>query len=231
MDYAKLKKDTFEKVREHLKDDADKPGAVLYNGWSTLCKGDLYIMGFNPGGDEKEPTVIQTLNDRPDDYCDYNDGDWGNGKGNAPHQQRVKRLLEKLRNEDKEAICSVFAANAIFIRSTKASDLPDPQDLWKKHWPIHQYFLAIVRPKVIICLGNGDRLSSFSLLRAVNEISRKYSFCDEQSKSFRGGKYFAARFLLADNESHECTVVGIPHPSRFDFPKNLVEFLKKKLSA
>jgi hypothetical protein len=154
-------------VRQHLGDDSNKSGGVLYNGWDTLRPSNgLYTMGFNPGGDPDriEPSVVKSLEELKDNHCSYEDECWGKSClkncrnqdhfGNSPHQKRVKDLAEILGYD----IRKVFAANGIFIRSKQQSDLQDDSwELFKRCWPVHELFLSIVQPKIILCLGNGER--------------------------------------------------------------------------
>lgn len=156
-------------VRSHLGELAHNSGEVLYNGWDTLREGPVYLMGFNPGGmPELIPTsILDSLKNMSDGHCSYEDDVWewrgiDLPAGQHPHQKRVKVLAELLNLN----IRSVFAANAIFQRSGEANTLRGALGLWEKCWPVHRLFLKIVKPKIIICLGNGRR-SSFSLLSSM----------------------------------------------------------------
>lgn len=161
-------------IKQHLGKDAEKSGAVLYNGWSTLrLSHGLYIMGFNPGGnpDTIKKSIIETLEEIREDYCSYKDECWhkscredcrdANHCGKSRHQTRVTELAKILGCN----IRDVFAANAIFIRSNNQDSLAEKLSLFENCWPIHQMFLSIVQPRTILCLGNGEGSSAFSLLR------------------------------------------------------------------
>ncbi len=218
-------------VEKHLGEDAKRSGSVLYNGWSTLHRGKVYLMGFNPGGDPATipQTVIQTLREMKDEYCSYTDEEWSGEKrkysnGGHPHQRRVKTLVEVMGCD----IGHVFAANAIFVRSKEQDVLRDAAGLWNKCWPVHQTFLSIVQPRIILCLGNGNAKSSFTLLRSKCDPLPEVKFCGA-SRSFRDGKYFSGKAKIDKNgtlPALEYTVVGVPHPSRFKISKTLENFLR-----
>jgi hypothetical protein len=203
-------------VIRRLGDDAKRPGSVLYNGWNTLCPNrGLYIMGFNPGGnpDQINRSVKDSLHDHKlmGDFSSYQDQCWYNKCqedckkeghcGHKLHQKRVRSLAKILGCDN---IRDVFAANAIFIRSEKQNDLDEQKRLFDNCWPIHQMFLSIVQPATILCLGNGEESSSFSLLR------QKLA----PSKMHQGPvKAFMGEILLPDRSSIRSRVIGVRHPS------------------
>ncbi len=41
-----LRKELISAVKAHLGEDANRSGAVLYNGWSTLRRGKVYVIGL-----------------------------------------------------------------------------------------------------------------------------------------------------------------------------------------
>ena len=217
-------------VEKHLGEHAKRSGAVLYNGWSTLRRGNVYLMGFNPGGDPATipQTVIQSLREMKDEYCSYTDEEWSgenrkySNRGH-PHQRRVQTLVEVMGCD----IRHVFAANAIFVRSRSKDDLADAIRLWHKCWSVHQLLLSIVQPAVVLCLGNNDRRSAFKLLHAQFDPTPDVKFC-ATDRSYVHGKYFSGTVNLGEKATVpvlECTVVGVPHPTWFPVSKALQDFL------
>ena len=213
-------------IRQHLGRDAEKPGAVLYNGWDTLCSNNgLYIMGFNPGGSpDNSKTVIDDLKQLEDDYCSYEAECWycsthcrnNEHFGKKPHQKRVKELARILGYDVRQS----FAANAIFVRSKKQDDLKASLELFEKCWKIHQIFLSIVQPKIVLCLGNGERSSAFALLKAkfkANEITSG------------NVKEFIGNIPMADGTVLEGRIIGVRHPSRFNSVKDLEIYQQKTM--
>ena len=214
-------------VRQHLGDDSNKSGDVLYNGWDTLRPSNgLYIMGFNPGGDptQIETSVVESLEKLNDNHCSYKDECWRKSCpdcqnkehfGQSRHQSRVKQLAQVLGcNNIREA----FAANAIFIRGNPQESL----EIFKKCWPIHELFLSIVKPKVILCLGNGEVMSSFALLR------EKLALKPDQIRSHGQVKVFSSAIAVSGGETINSHVIGVRHPSYpwFDPVKDLNLYLQ-----
>lgn len=214
-------------VKQHLGEDAQKPGAVLYNGWDTLRPSNdgLYIMGFNPGGDS-ETSVIKSLEELNDKYCSYEDECWGckidcqqrDHYGKHRHQRNVRELAMILGR----SVRCVFSANAIFIRSKTQGDLKECPKLFEKCWPIHKRFLSIVKPRIILCLGNKEDLSAFALLREMLAI--------EPNQVRRCGhvKAFSSAIAVSDRETINSHVIGVRHPSQPWF--NPVEELRLYLT-
>ncbi len=154
-------------IKDELGEYANDSGAVLYSGSSTLVQGQFYIIGLNPAGDPNhiKTTVFEQvqniLNEKPD-YNSYCDEEWGTYKrGESLHQQRVQSLAKVLDMN----IRNIFAANIIFIRSTKTATIKDYDELRRRCWKVHEYFLSVVQPKVILCLGCDENKSAFSELK------------------------------------------------------------------
>lgn len=220
-------------VRKHLGDNSNKSGAVLYNGRGTLCKSNegLYIMGFNPGGDPDkiETSVVKSLEDLKENHCAYEDECWKKNCpkdcqnkehfGIKPHQKKVKLLAEILGYD----IRNVFAVNAIFIRSKSQGNPQESLEIFKKCWPIHELFLSIVKPKVILCLGNGEVMSSFALLR------EKLALKPDQIRSHGQVKVFSSAIAVFGGETINSHVIGVRHPSYpwFDPVKDLKLYLQR----
>lgn len=207
-------------------------GGVLLSGVDTLRPGSAYIMGLNPGGNPAAPgyerSIFESIHDRSNFSC-YTDECWQpkcagpedqcqhlNGRKVKPeflvkHQRNAIAIAAALGLD----IAKFFSANAVFARSTRLATLKeqtghDLQEWWSACWKVHQEFLAVVRPKLIISLGYGTNSSAFGLLwreatqpayRRVGELSR------------RGGWAFDAEFPLSNGSKLTTTVIGVPHPS------------------
>jgi RimJ/RimL family protein N-acetyltransferase len=238
MSVCELRKLVYRTVLENLGDEyADLSGAVLYNGWSSLRPGPLYLMGLNPGGDPAKitQTVRQSIEALQENHCAYTDECWipehRGCRGKSTHQRRVLELIRKFDPHLRRYPERVFATNAIFLRSTNTQELKKMKldDLWGKCWPVHQLFLSIVRPKLILCLGNGNGLSPFSLLR--ERFSEKSEVCCPSG--FRHGKSFFGRVQVNHREGLDCRkwldcmVVGVPHPSHYESTNGLKNCLRE----
>jgi hypothetical protein len=207
------------------------PGRVLYCGLSAFRDGQLYVMGLNPGGDpSSHDSILDDLQGtRPDDYSAYLCEVWPRyAAGRAPHQRRVAEVCGLLGHEDMRR---VFSTNAIFAGTKRAADITTLDALYglsAKCWPVQKWFLSIVRPRTIVCLGNGA-LSSFGLLAGWLKMSRDAIASCGPSRSFRDGKWFDAQIHLEGVvPSSKVRVIGIPHPSRFGLSQALCRFLVRE---
>jgi hypothetical protein len=213
----RLRAETLERMQD-AGINLEASGAVLYSGWSTLRAGSLYIMGLNPGGgasDHRSHTIRKSIIERGWHYSAYVNECWGTSSvGKSIHQRRVQSLCCHSWHQPSQ----VFAANAIFYRSSDSTTLN--YSMWRNCWIIHQWFLSIVRPKVVFCLGNGQVWSPFGFLAQV----AKPCVIQEIGSGFRDGRVFRGR--LVPEQEFECTVIGVPHPSRFPVSSPLEAFIK-----
>lgn len=216
-------------VSESLKHFENESGSVLYSSPATLKLGSLYIIGLNPGGDPSTHPIsvkesLVAAFERPSEkYSPYVDEFWGANGTYSRHQKNVQSLA-KICGKD---IKDIFSANFIFVRSIGTAGIKDRIfDLATACWPVHKLFLSIVRPKLILCLGNGDGISSFSLLLDKAGIERSAVRYVDQSQSFRHGKYCNTEVSLGPNDKLKCTILGLPHPSWHGISKELAAFIE-----
>ena len=138
-------------------------GRVFYSGRSAFTeKGELYVLGFNPGGDpesERETVDRHTsfvLHEAPALWSAYCDESWkGKVPGKHGLQPRVLHLFKRIGRDPRRIPCS----NLIFVRSSRAANLSH-DNLEELCWPVHQAIIERLRPRVVLCLGNqvGDRV-------------------------------------------------------------------------
>ncbi|MDR3558994.1 MAG: hypothetical protein P4L58_01155 [Candidatus Pacebacteria bacterium] len=187
-------------------------------------------MGLNPGGDERQEehrhTILESVhryyrraetNPRYSSYCDEN---WGRSN----HQARVCEIANAIGQD----IRDIFSANAIFVRSVDAGGIAKNfTELRDACLGLHEYFLSVVQPRVIVCLGNGEKISPFSILR---DHFKPKSVLFVRKPDFRDGKYFDAKISLSqypEAPPFVCRVIGVPHPSRFKVTAELKNFLTR----
>lgn len=233
-------------LKQELGDDADQHGWVPYSGLDTLKQGTYYFMGYNPRTDPANKPLLETTNNARD-WSAYTQQCWnkscqppppcqhmdavGRLKTREDHQNRVVELADLLGTIPER----IFSANAIFVESPEAKDLKDADRLWQKCWRVHQKFLALVRPKWIICLGNGEEFSSFQLMkqRAAAPVQNVSNPCDpdrpRDPRDYRMGKLFHAFFDIGDTSPLNVKVLGVPHPSRFTNADCLKHFIAKNM--
>ena len=210
-----------------LADRIKKRGySIFYNDPRvTLKPGKVYLIGLNPGGSDTEDYGLEgneTLEwweakerELGHPFSSYLDVEWlqGRGKGNSPHQKNVYAILSHLRNEvepSEEAVRSSFCVNLYFYRTPNAVELQAyPKELLDC-WPFHERFLEIVRPEIIICNGNADALSSFSVFR--EKFEKKQAVNCEPINKWRSVKWFVTPATWAAEK--KLLIIGIPHLSR-----------------
>lgn len=212
-----------------------KSGQVFYSGRQALeGKNSFYLMGLNPGGDPCDPDLkIKTIEksltswlEEAPGWSEYLDEDWGKKKadpnknpGNSRHQKRVRSFCTNCLGEP--VVRNVFSANAIFKR-TKTGEglLKDPE--WDQVcWKVHQLLFLKVRPKYVICLGNGPN-SSFDRLTSKNCLAIVGRPAEKACKMPGGKRHFYIRWFEAAQITNQSPglerlvrVIGVPHPSRF----------------
>ena len=215
------------KLQEHLSEKYRREkGWLLYSGLDTLRPGRYYFMGFNPAKDPANKVLNELFPAPPCNWSAYTQQCWrcggalcehidANGRVSKPkrHQRSVREFIEKLAHQPED----VFATNAIFVESESIQELckrPDFSELWDRCWEIHRWFLSIVQPQWIICLGNAGDLSAYSLLR--KRCLRDDKGRDE--KDYKKGKVFTGSIDLEGGQQLGVRVLGVPHPSWFNLP-------------
>jgi hypothetical protein len=197
---------------------ADCPGKVFYSGTNSIQTGDLYLLGFNPGGDPDQETVTvrQHLNETPPDFNEFVDGHWGApncllDRGSAVLQKRVQWMLRNLGYEVRE----VCASNLIFARSTGIVTLPASEDqLADACWPVHEFVLRIVKPKTIIALGT-------QAFKAIRKRTTKNSIVNCINSGHGNWKIYATEI---DFNGCKISLVAPPHLSRYKIDNHADEF-------
>jgi len=217
------KTDLPELAKTKLKAILQQNGEVIYSSHETLKKGDIYLMGFNPGGAgfisiEKH---IDKMLDRIENS--YLDESWKNGnshyaKGQAPLQKRIVWLLNQLGVEPRD----VCASNLIFQTSRHANSVP--YSLAEMCWPVHKAVIDIVKPQLLIVFGNGNQNSPYAFLK------NKFLGVDDPPIKTGHGNWTCKGFQTTI-DSTDLYVAGLPHLSRFD-PQKIgegIQWLKSKL--
>ena len=191
---------------EYLK----KSGGIFYSSHETLCAGDVYLIGLNPGGEGGSVTLDQCL-DRNMTQTDNAllDADWGSGIGQHPIQKHARWLLEKLGLEPRK----VFATNLIFVQSPNQDGVSKADA--NTCWQVHEAFLSIVRPRLILAFGNNERLSPYSYMRETYNgkesppVLAGYSSNSDTDWELKG---FKATIAGCEN----VFVAGLPHLRYYD---------------
>lgn len=217
-----MSKDEVAKIaKEALSNFLSESGSILYSSHETLKSGDVYLLGFNPGGaggSSVEESINSMLTNTDNSYLDEgwenHNGTWANGE--APLQKRVQWVLESLGLNTRD----VCAINLIFLQSRDASGISF--SLAEKCWPVHEAILSIIKPKLIIAFGNSD-ISPYGYLHTMLGGKEEYFPSGH-------GNWSVKRFVCEIN-GRPVYVTGLPHLSRYSpiGKKEVVEWLSKQI--
>ncbi|HZL78534.1 MAG TPA: hypothetical protein VFC17_06750 [Candidatus Limnocylindrales bacterium] len=193
----------------------DSNGRFLYSTADTLCRGKIYLLGLNPGGDprkwskgNREGNVRYSFKYLPQAKCAYLE-EWDKPAGQHPLQKRICWLMQELKFDIKK----VCANNLIFLRSQSAAKLNNFQELADLCWLAHEFILRIVRPKLMLVYGN-LAVSPFNYLEKI----AKNKTVTQIYPSGHGN--WNCRFFCGELAGLKVTVIGLPHLSRFDITKH-----------
>jgi len=207
---------------------ADRPGRLLYSGIGTLVPGQVYMLGYNPGGDpyaesESPKAHLEQLARQSPDWNEYADGRWRPGgrlyaPGDAPMQRRVRHLLTGVGLP----VRTVCATNLIFERSREVGNLKQRALLAKKCWPVHQFILQCVRPAAILSIG-GEKVFRF-----VTTQGRILSRTERFPSDHDAWGCLASRVRLG---TMDIAVVAVPSLSRYaiDRHSDVIRWVQSKL--
>lgn len=215
-------------ISSELDEFKNIPGETLYSSLTTIQKGDIYLMGTNPGGSNNYPLSDDIENLKYRTKNSYLDEVWETKKGvpqvgKNPLQKRIQKLITML-GYDVRDVC---ASNLIFIKSVDLETLRYKfSDIADKCWGVHEKILNIVQPKIVIVFGNSDLDSPYAYLK------KKYKNRNIETTSMPTGhgKLNAKSFSFILN-GKRCHVVGLPHLSRFVIKNDeMYHWMKRKIN-
>lgn len=211
-------------IKSSLQDNLSRKGSILHSPSDSLIQGDYYFIGYNPGGDHHNLTLtdeLTSLFNKPQHrYLDYQFEHAGRlfAKGQAPLQKNYQALFNYLTVDPRK----VFCTNLIFFHSRKSDGVNYQQDA-EICWPIHLAFLAIVKPRVIICNGNGNSGSAYSFLQQALPLQKPQQII----ATVYSTAYIKTFTTLLNKQA--VLVIGIPHLSRF-YPSPYMNTIKNLIA-
>ena len=210
-------------ARNALSDLMSESGGILYSSHETLKKGDVYLLGFNPGGSggpSIEESVEEILSSEINAYLDesWSNGNGSWGAGEATLQRRIVYLLNELGLEPRE-VCS---SNLIFVRSRDEAGVD--YSLAKQCWPVHEAIIELVQPKLILAFGNSDK-SSYGYLRKLLN--------GKENSEWSGHGNWDVKGFETELNGRDIYVAGIPHLSRYspEGKQSVIQWLKSHLNG
>lgn len=180
-------------------------GGTLYSATDTLRRGDVYLLGTNPGGGYEGKSTLDELLQGLPDY----DGNEYFGEVWDRQSRRLQMTLRAILHLVSPQPLGVCASNLIFVRSPTQDQLQE--NFWKladRCWPAHEFILDVVQPKLVIAYGNGSESAYTYLYRKLQRIA-----VDDPLPAGHGKTQ--CRSFTAERNGRRLRVVGLPHPSRF----------------
>lgn len=214
-----MERTILEKVVRGLdKDILQRPGCVFFTLPEKWRPGGVYLLGLNPGGDEKlntgnegwvgcKPNIFRTVPETEGargHLCSMG----CNNDGKAPTQlhDRILHLLEKIVKVNVEDAC---VSNLIFCQSKNQSELRGNIKKWVDGcWSVHRAVLEEIKPRVVITFG---KTTYMQMLGKMKEDGRVFS--DERTENAGWGNW---KIRIA-SETDGVVVIGLPHLSWYTF--------------
>lgn len=190
----------------------DESGKVLYSSAETLSKGDIYLLGINPGG---VPGVSGTsIRENLQSFStkttnDYLDEVWEDSN----LQLRVISLLEEL-GQDVRKVC---ASNMVFARTKSEPGTAEFNRYADICWPVHEEVIKIVEPKILVVFGS--IAYKYLWYRAGKPVEDKGE----------SGYLHPCRAFAKLYGGVSLKVIGIPHMSRRPAKQEAIRFIKNYL--
>lgn len=181
-------------------------GSALYGQAACLDPGPLLIMGTNPGTGPmpwmstlEESLEFKAQNPRRHSYVDAFSGK------TTILSTRLQWLVKQLGHDMRD----VQAINLMFRATVNASELDYPNEA-HACWPVHEWLIQKIRPKLLIVFGTSGP-SPFNFLR------KHLGWRQYTKRVYRTGHGSTKAYgVTGEIAGHELTVLGIPHPSIYE---------------
>jgi hypothetical protein len=223
-----------ERVQHLIADVLDMSGSILYSSWDTVRRGDIYIMGLNPGGDPSEirTTIrneLELIRSGQKRCNSYLSEDWSNtkktyGVGRHPLQIHLQMLIAKL-GYNLEDLC---ASNLIFLRSPDQRGVNLQMVDRYNFWNVHEIIIGCLQPRVLLVFGNGA-ISPYAYLCHMH--FKKFQCMPREDIIPGGHGSWKCRAFETELQDRKIMVVGLPHLSRYlpnDKPQ-IIDWLRTKM--
>ena len=210
----------FERKAEALLRDAESRGDAVYGMRPWYCsvsiieKGaEVAFIGANPGGGAESEKTDKRLGVLAwpydyDDYCAWlDDRHWeGSGPG---HQKRAQGAFEILFGQrGQEVLRNAACFDVVPIRSTGIGELSE--GTWQSGVALAMEVLAHVRPRLIVCNGNGEGKSAWGVFRGQDQ---RFGL-EVLAKASMTKKFSLKAGRITRGELAGVEVIGLPHLAR-----------------
>lgn len=212
-------------TRAQLGADTKRSGGVFYSKPELLTRGDVYLMGYNPGGDSGPPISDELDNHFAKNVSGY-EQIWQHRSGTNDDGTTKHRNVEGLTRYQRGLIeitelldyspDQVFMTNLIFFQSHDGKGVHYKRDS-AVCWPVHEKLLSIVQPKIIVAVGNGNAGSAYT--RLLQEKRHSLVASSQVVKRANHGKFRLKGFRFSEG-SRDVVVLGLPHFSYYNVKPN-----------
>lgn len=214
-------------------------GEFVNSSTESLKSGLLYVLAQNPGSIANEDDsrtvgddIEALMNNAPNKY--YSEV-WGASR-RTPLQERYIWLMNHLSELFPEIgdSAEIFVSNLAFVRrSNLKMPIAEYNTLISACWICHQRLLRIVRPRIIMTIGNNSNNSAFEYLYRKHRDLGGTEFYDETTSGHGGYelKVFRSELLM---EGGQLSVIGLPHLARYkitQYPEAVVWVEKQVAKA
>jgi hypothetical protein len=180
-------------------------GRLLHSAPKTLAPGNFYILGQYPTDEEKRTlgAELTTLPSLDESHL--------KGRNEEADWQKPAENLTWLMDRLGSPLAKTCVSNLVFIESRKADSLGSKVlDLC---WPVHERIIGIVKPKVILSMGNG-RSSPFDFISGIHyrEFGKRPKVDRMEDKTHKG---FFLKSFSTTISGVKIRVIGLPNFSRY----------------
>ena len=195
------------------------------------CK--VVFIGDNPGGNPKYSDT--TTGDDYDAFLDrglggysaFLDERWGKEKGKAPMQDAVQRVFRTLFPGKlwREQLLRAASFNVCPLRTQKASHVPCT--VWTRSEQWCNKILDRVKPKLIICCGNGDDFKGNVAKSPWAAMKRNKGFDQGSIKKWKRNDVWLKYGEFNTGRLAGASVIGLRHLSYDEYVPTTIRLLEK----
>ena len=184
------------------------------------------FVGINPGGDERSNSREDIGKGPAYDDPNFNawlDERWQSNKppGKDIHQLSAQRVFKILYGNDWEKVFrNTPCFNATPFRTPNINQLP--REAWEASIPWFQHVIEHLKPKLIICNGNGEDQSPWSVICSIYSIG-------EMTKTPIQNKISIKQGIIQSAPLKDTRILALPHLRRFGNSNLFAELEKQYL--
>ena len=182
----------------------------------------IAFIGINPGGGDDSHSHQDKDNgylEKP--YKDTNFNSWlneswgGKPPGSSGHQLSAQRVFKILYGDDwKKVLRNTACFNVAPFRTGNVDELPS--GAWEAATYWFKQVIEHVKPKLIICNGNGEGLSPWSV------ISDKYKLDSENRIQIGKAKAYLKQGVIQSAPLKNTRILALPHLSAAKYNHELL---------